>query len=174
MASEVALNKDRMEAALRALDQKLSTPLTLIIGGGGAMILAHGYPLGTSDIDSVPKGMEIQALDALVKEIARAEGLPPDWLNPYFSSFTHTLPSDYGNRLIEVFSGKRLKALALGKNEMLIMKCFARRTKDVGHAKALIRGGADIDFVESHLESLREKGIRGAAEALDFLDELYE
>src|SRR5690606_12289492 len=110
-----------MKSSLAKLDAHLTEPLTLIVGGGGAMILAHGYPLSTSDIDAVPKGMEISELDALVKKVAKENGLPPDWLNPYFSSFTHTLPSDYSDRLVEVFAGKHMKALALGKEEMLIM-----------------------------------------------------
>lgn len=169
-----SLTETIMRAALAALDSELDTSVTLIVGGGGAMILAHGFPLATSDIDAFPKKMEIAALDALVKKVAQKERLPSDWLNPYFSSFTHTLPSDYADRLIEVFRGRYLEAFALGKEEMLIMKCFAHRQKDVGHARALLKRGADVDFVESHIEKLREKGIPGAEAALDFLDELNE
>lgn len=39
----------------------------------GAMILAHGFPLATTDIDAVPKGMEIAELDVLVKQIAQEQ-----------------------------------------------------------------------------------------------------
>ena len=170
------LTKQTMLNALEKLDDLLPTPTVLIIGGGGAMILVHGFPLATSDIDAVPKGLDIAALDVLVKKIAEEHGLPPDWLNPYFSTFAHTLPSDYGDRLVEVFKGTKLRAQALGKNEMLVMKCFAHRQKDVGHSRALIKGGADVIFVENHIESLKKKGIPGSEEALDFfferLDEL--
>ena len=168
------LSKKIMEDALLKLDEAISAPLSLIIGGGGAMILAHEFPLSTSDIDAVPKGMELSALDTLVKKIAATEHLPADWMNPYFSSFTHTLPPDYEKRLIKVFTGKHLLAFALGKEEMLIMKCFAHRPKDVGHARALLKNGVDLDFVQTHLESLQEKGIRGIEEAIRFLDDLLE
>jgi hypothetical protein len=168
----VALAKETMLTALHRLDDHLSSPVTLIIGGGGAMILAHGFPLATSDIDAIPRQMELADLDPLVKLVARELGLPPDWLNPYFSSFTHTLPPDFEKRLVPVFSGRNLVGLALGKEEMLIMKCFAHRQKDVGHARALLKGGADREFVEAHVEGLREKGIPGAQAALDFLDDL--
>ena len=70
--------------------------------------------------------------------------------------------------------GQNLKVLALGKDEMLIMKCFAHRLKDEGHAKALIKKGARVEFVESHIEKLLEKRIPLAQEALDFLDELVD
>lgn len=148
--------------------------IQLIVGGGGAMILAHGFPLGTTDIDAIPKGLEIAQLDPFVKKVSQERRIAPDWLNPYFSTFAHTLPPDYGDRLIEVFRGRRIVARALGKEEMLIMKCFAHRQKDVGHAKALIRGGARVKKVETQLDSLQKKGISGAREALDFLDDVLD
>jgi hypothetical protein len=164
-----------MLTALNRLDQLLKGgPVTLIMGGGGAMILAHGFPMGTTDIDAVPVGMELSELDILVKQVAVELLIAPDWLNPYFSTFSHTLPSDYGQRLIEVFSGSRLVVKALGKEEMLIMKCFAHRQKDVAHAKALILGGAKLALVESQLEHLKAKSIPGTQAALDFLDDVLD
>lgn len=168
------LAKSVILAALARLDGYLDSKLTLIIGGGTAMILAHDFPLATSDIDAVSKPADLAKLDSLVKTVAREMGIPPDWLNPYFSSFTHTLPADFETRLVPVFTGRHLEGLALGKEDMLIMKCFAHRQKDVGHARALLKKGADVDFVEGHIEALREKGIPKAQEALDFLDELTE
>lgn len=163
-----------MRQALSKLDEVLESPLTLIIGGGGAMILAHHFSLSTTDIDAVPKGMEFFELDRYVKKIASMLSIPSDWLNPYFVTFSYTLPSDYGSRLIKVFEGKKLIAWALSKEEMLIMKCFAHRQKDVAHAKALIRGGANTALVEKHIEFLSSKRIPGSREALDFLDDILE
>ncbi len=168
------LTREIMLTALTHLDALIAQEVTLIVGGGSAMILAHGFALGTSDVDAVPKGMDLATLDGFVKQIAQELSLAPDWLNPYYSTFAHTLPSDYGNRLIEIFSGQRLKALALGKEEMLIMKCFAHRQKDVAHARALIKKGVNVKRVEDHIEKLREKGIPGAGAALDFLDDVME
>ena len=51
-----------MRSALNRLDESVSEPFILNRGGGGAMILAHGFPLGTTDIDAAPKGMDIAAL----------------------------------------------------------------------------------------------------------------
>ena len=156
------------------IDEQVKRKVTLIVGGGGAMILAHGFPLATTDLDAIPKAMSPEELDPFVKLIAREQDLAPDWLNPYFATFTHTLPDDYGNRLISVFNGACLLVLALGREDLLIMKCFAGRAKDVAHARALIRAGANIKFVENHIEKLRAKRIPGADKALDFLDELEE
>ncbi|MEN9723763.1 MAG: hypothetical protein RJB38_1749 [Pseudomonadota bacterium] len=168
------MTAEHMKRALAQLDELLEKPVTLIMGGGGAMILAHGFPLATTDIDAVPKGIEIAELDVLVKKIALEQQLAPDWLNPYFSTFAHTLPLDYGERLVDVFSGRHLRVRALGKDEMLLMKCFAHRQKDVGHAKSLIKKGADLDRVQTRIEELLKKKIPGSREALDFLDDVLD
>ena len=169
-----ALSSQIMKQALTRLDELLNQQVTLIVGGGGAMILAHGFPLSTADIDAMPKGIDFLHLDPLVKQVAQELHLAPDWLNPYYSTFAHTLPEDYGDRLIEVFKGKNLKAMALSREEMLILKCFAHRQKDVAHAKALIKKGADVKMVEAHIEKLKTKSIPGAEKALDFLDDILD
>jgi hypothetical protein len=160
-----------------ALDRKLKQngcPTELIMGGGGAMILAHSFPLATADVDAIPKGPTIEELDRWVKEVDQELHLStPDWLNPYFSTFSYTLPSDYGTRLILVFQGQALKVLALGAEEMLIMKCFAHRPK-VAHARALVRRGANLENVEARIEELLAKKIPGCQQALDFFQDILE
>ncbi|MCC7460794.1 MAG: hypothetical protein IT286_05775 [Proteobacteria bacterium] len=168
------LTQKQMIAALSALDVLLTVKVSILIGGGGAMILAHKFPLATSDIDAVAKGIELFELDPLVKKVAEQLSLPKDWLNPYFSTFGHVLPEDYGNRLIQVFLGKNIKAQALGKEDLLIMKCFAGRQKDIPHARALVKSGADIQLVEEHIRSLIQKRIPKADNAQEFLYEIED
>ena len=163
-----------MKKAFTLLDRGLSEKLTLIMGGGGSMIFAHGYPLATTDVDAIPLQQSFDAIDPLVKKVALDLNLPGDWLNPYFSTFTHVLPSDYANRLIKVFHGAHLTVQALGRDDMLIMKCFAHRQKDLGHARALIKAGANLKFVEEVIEQHRANGIPQSEEALDFLDGLKD
>ncbi|MGK5084515.1 DUF6036 family nucleotidyltransferase [Bdellovibrionota bacterium FG-1] len=93
------LNREMMLNSLERLDQLIPKDVTLIVGGGGAVILAHGLALATTDIDAVPRGMALSELDPFIKQVAHELSLAPDWLNPYYSTFTHTLPSDYGDRL---------------------------------------------------------------------------
>ena len=162
-----------MLKAFGCLDKRLSRSVRLIIGGGGAMLLAHGFRLVTTDIDGIPAaGVSIEELDPFIKEVAKELSLPPDWLNPYFSTFAHVLPSDYGSRLIRVSDLPRLKVDALSKEDLLIMKCFAARQKDVLHGRKLIRDGAKLNFVRAHIESLGKKKIPGVEKALSFLNEL--
>ena len=82
-----ALSPELMKQAIARLDLILDRHVRLIAGGGGAMVLAHGFPLATSDIDAVPLGMELVELDSFIKQVAKELELPADWLNPYFSAF---------------------------------------------------------------------------------------
>ncbi|MCC7442771.1 MAG: hypothetical protein IT285_14140 [Bdellovibrionales bacterium] len=128
-----------MRKALGALDARLTVDVSLLVGGGGAMVLAHCFKLSTMDIDAVPKGISLVDLDVHVKAVATELRLPPDWLNPYYGSFTHTLPADFESRVVEVFRGKRLTARALGgwvgrrqaERDLRRFGCRSRgRTKD--------------------------------------------
>ena len=161
-----------MREALGLLDSLLPRPVTFILGGGGALALAHHFPLSTHDLDAIPKGMSQQELQPYVLQVAQTLKLSNDWINPYFSSFTHTLPPDFATRLIRTFSGKQLSVDALGKNDLLIMKCFAHRPKDVAHARVLIQQGADVVFVEDHIDQLIKKRLPGAKEASEFLADI--
>jgi hypothetical protein len=168
------ISKQIMETAFAALDAALSDLLILILGGGGCMILAHDYPLATTDVDALPLQMSFDEIDPLIKKIARELALPPDWLNPYFSTFTFVLPPDYKSRVLTVFKGKNLRVDALGKEDMLIMKCFAHRPKDLGHARALIRAGTNLRLVEEVIEGHIKKGLPNASAALEFFDDLVD
>ena len=168
------LTRSTLEAAFGALDRRLAEPLTLVVGGGTAMMLAHGLPVRTTDVDAYPVRGRLEDLGPRIPEVAREVGIAPDWLNPHFETFAHVLPADYGSRLREVFAGERLRVMALGVEDLLVMKCFAGREKDVGHARALLRRGPDLRIVERRIEELVERGVPGALDAADFLDDLRE
>jgi hypothetical protein len=163
-----------LAAAFRALDARLPRPLTLVVGGGTAMMLAHGLPVRTTDVDAYPASGRLDDLADEIHGVAREVGLAPDWLNPHFETFAHVLPTDYGTRLREVFAGERLRVKALGVEDLLVMKCFAGREKDVGHARALLRRAPDLGIVERRIGELVDRGVPGANDAADFLDDLQE
>ncbi|HZY02370.1 MAG TPA: DUF6036 family nucleotidyltransferase [Anaeromyxobacteraceae bacterium] len=168
------LTADGLRAAFRALDARLEAPLTLVVGGGTAMMLAYGLPVRTTDVDAYPVRGRLEDIASKLRAVARDLGLAPDWVNPHYETFAHVLPVDYGSRLREVFAGERLRVAALGVEDLLVMKCFAGREKDVGHARALLRRKPDLSVVERRLEELVEKGVPGALDAADFLDDIRE
>ena len=163
-----------MKEAFAALDARLSSPLTLVIGGGAAMLLAHGVPLATHDVDGVPLDSHVPPaeVERMIREVAAELKISPHWYNDYFKTFTFALPPNFRERLVEVFKGNSLSVKALGALDLLVMKCMAGREKDIGHARALLKRGADWREAEAHLDRLAEKGLPGAREASRFLEEL--
>ncbi len=161
-------------AAFGALDAKLESPIRLVLGGGTAMLLAHGHKVATTDADAFPIKGSLESIDAAAKAVAKELGIAPDWLNPWFTTFVHVLPSDYASRLVRVFEGDRLIVDALGAEDLLVMKCFAGRDKDRPHAIRLVRIAKDLDVVDRQLSALMERRIPGAEKAADFFDDLRE
>ncbi len=160
--------------AFSRLNSLLKKPVKLILGGGTAMIMAHQFPLSTSDVDAVSKNSSLLEIENEVKQVGAELNLPADWLNPHFSSFMFVLPDDFETRLIQVFNENFLSVYALGKEDMILMKCFAHRAKDIGHTKFLLQKTSNIKIVENQIELLKKKKIPGSTEAFDFLDKILE
>ncbi len=166
------LTVERLRQAFTALDARLDHPVTLVVGDGTAMLLAHGIAVRTTDVDAYPTSGGLDELAPHVRAVAASLDLAPDWLNPHFETFAHVLPQDHGSRLQPVFAGRWLQVAALGAEDLLVMKCFAGREKDIGHARALLRKLRDPGVVDRRIEELMDRGVAGALDAADFLDDL--
>ena len=107
------LNKSAMIECFEELDRSLDDNLNLLIGGGAALILNGTTSFTTYDIDGMPFKSSIDAHELRVyrDKVSTKLNVPKDWLNEYFYQFTHSLPLDYGDRLKEIFSGKKLNSL---------------------------------------------------------------
>jgi len=174
MAEREPLTADRLRTAFRALDALLETPATLSVGRGSAMMLAYGIPVRTADVDSYPREASLDEIAPAIRKVAKELRLAPDWMNPCYETYAHVLPTDYGRRLTSVFRGRALTVVALGVEDLLIMKCFAGREKDVGHARALLKRKPDLGIVERRLTELLERRVKEAQDALYFFDDLAE
>src|SRR5665213_947593 len=98
-----------IKRSFELLDHALDSPLRLIMGGGGALLLAYGHHASTAAIDVVPKPYRpVSDFEEILHDIAKKLKLPADWLNTYFTEFTYVLPEDYENRLKNYFQGKKL------------------------------------------------------------------
>jgi len=171
-----SLDKSLMLRALAALDAELAAEVTLVVGGGAAMVLAYDHPLATQDVDAFAArgGLDMSDLWAAAHRVARSLGIAPDWLNEHFVTYTTVLPADYARRLRTVYEGGWLLVRALGPEDILVMKCFAGRDKDIGHARRLVRVCEDLDLVDAHLADLVARRIPRARAAADFFDDLRD
>ena len=66
------LTSEVMLKALTSLDKELPRATLLTVGGGGAMLLAYRFPLATSDIDAVPRGISSDELKPFIEELCDA------------------------------------------------------------------------------------------------------
>ncbi len=164
--------------ALEKLDVLLSdakeSKVTLVIGGGGSMILQYDYAGATTDIDAAPVNSEFEHLKPYAEIVARELNIAPDWLNPYYQAFTVYLPEDASTRMQFTYKGKTLLVKSLGAEDILIMKLMAGRAKDFGHIKHLLKSKLDYKIVERRLEELKQLYPQLAVKALDRLDEFKD
>ncbi|MEK6628138.1 MAG: DUF6036 family nucleotidyltransferase [Bdellovibrionota bacterium] len=162
--------------ALKSLDKKLTDAghktVTLAVGGGGAMILEFGYSGSTVDIDAAPIGVEFESLKNNLDEVAKELKIAPDWLNPYYQTFTIYLPESAPSRMITSYSGKSLIVKTLAAEDILIMKLMAGRSKDMGHIRHLLKMKIDISIVDNRLDELKKLWPKLADKALTLLDDL--
>lgn len=170
------LNDELMRQALALMDAALPDQARLVVGGGGAMVLAYKHPIATQDIDffAAKGGLLLSELDVAAKQVAAQLNIAPDWLNSHFETFTGVLPADYATRLRPVFNGAHLTVDALGPEDLLVMKCFAGRDKDLPHARKLLKLAANLDIVDRQLAHLVERRYPGAQKAADFFDDLRD
>src|SRR6266446_7061414 len=102
------LIRQNLLRAFQVLDGAITQPLKLLVGGGAAMILEYGHLDRTRDVDAmVFQGFDkIEELKKAIRTVAKKLNLEPDWINPYFGTFTFVLPQDYSKRLRPVYNGK--------------------------------------------------------------------
>jgi hypothetical protein len=164
--------------ALKLLNLKLAqhhfAKVILVVGGGGSMILEHGYRGSTADIDAVTVGSDFESLKPLMAEIAIELKISADWLNPYYSAFTLYLPTDAKKRMKTTYSGSHLTVQSLGAEDVLIMKLMAGRAKDLPHIRHLMKKKIETAIISSRLEELRTLFPELAEKALDLFDEISE
>jgi hypothetical protein len=174
--TRLPLDHDRMLRALSSLDQRAQGPALLVVGGGAAMVLAYQHPIATQDVDAFAAkgGLRMAELDAMARAVAEELQIEPDWLNAHFETFTAVLPRDYATRLRSVYAGKHLRVDALGPEDLLVMKCFAGRDKDLPHARKLMHAATDLSVVDRQLAYLIERRYPGAERAADYFDDLRD
>ena len=148
--------------------------ITLIVGGGGAMILQYGFDGGTVDIDAVPLKVDFDTLKPFMSKVAKELGIAPDWLNPYYQTFTIYLPNDAKSRMKLTYQGKSLTVKTLGPEDILIMKLMAGRSKDISHIKHLIKSQIDHGIVDNRLEELCKLFPKEAKKALNLFEDLTD
>jgi hypothetical protein len=102
-----------------------------VLGGASALILLGELPRTTSDCDVLESIPDMGHLQADIHAIAQALTLPPGWLNGSIQSYLDILPPDYRDRLHTVRDTGRLQVAVLDRRDVLVMKYYAGRPRDL-------------------------------------------
>jgi hypothetical protein len=139
----------RALSRLGELCAKKNSRVEIAIYGGTVMMLAYDCREATKDIDAIFHPPEV--VEPLIKQVAREQSLPEDWMNSGVGSFLA------GREERIQFTQLQIPGLAITRPSakyLLAMKCRAGRMPTPFRAGDL----ADIKFL------LRELSIRSMAE----------
>ncbi len=140
-----------LRAALVRLGAELREPASLILGGSAALLLTGVLNRVTSDGDVVESLPEFGKLQDVIRRVETSEQAPPGWLNTSVQSYTHVLPRDYRSRLVPLPQMGKLHVTLLGRADVVLMKVYAGRPRDLTDLRAVEVTEAELSHVETSL-----------------------
>ena len=140
------MDKNELILALQELDAQLSSACDVVLVGGAAMILHHGAPRATRDVDVLLLRGDLGEMRRAVQRVARAHDLPDDWVHDAVKGFADILPPDFYHRLVPLDLPLRyLHLYVLGRPEQAAMKIVALREQDLEDLELLLPSMSDDD-----------------------------
>lgn len=133
------MDKSELIRFIQNIDSELSTSCEIILVGGAAMILHFGAQRATRDVDALVLRGSVNDLRQAVKNVAKRNDLPEDWLNDAVKGFADILPPDFQERLTLLnVSTPKVRVYVLGRAEQAAMKIVALREQDLEDLELLL------------------------------------
>jgi hypothetical protein len=137
-----------LRAALHRLGMTLRENASLTLGGSAALLLTGSLDRLTDDGDVVESSVDFATLLDAVRKVEVVELAPPGWLNTSIQAYTHVLPADYRSRLIHLPRMGRLDVSLLGRTDVILMKTYAHRPRDLQDLLTVAPTEQELAFVE--------------------------
>jgi hypothetical protein len=150
----LTLTRSDLEGALAALGARCHRETTLLLGGSAALILTNVLLRATNDGDVLASHPDLGRLQAAIRAVAHDRGLPDGWLNGSVQSYTEILPPDYERRVTTLPPFGRLSVSLIGRRDVIVMKFFSGRPKDLGDLERIAPTPAELAFVARELPRL--------------------
>jgi hypothetical protein len=148
------LDKQRLATAFAVLGARLPRPTRVVIAGAGALVLGGQLKRATTDCDVVLAQPDMGQLQEHIHAVAERLGLVGGWLNGSAQTYVEILPTDYESRLHSLPAYGRLQVLVLDRQDVLVMKLFAGRPRDLADVTALAPTSAEFAFARAQLPRL--------------------
>jgi hypothetical protein len=171
MTAPPKMTRQTLWTALEALGKRATERVLLVLGGSAALILGDTLQRPTDDGDVVASEPGFNQLQRLIRDVAEAQHLPPGWLNESIQSFTYILPPDYSTRLVTLPPFGRLHVSLLSRRDVLLMKVYGMRPRDIEDIRALVPTTDELAFVAAEITRIAPKEPGKAQDMRDFLDE---
>jgi len=152
---EGSLDRRRLNDAFAALGKRVHQPTRVLIGGAGALILGGELNRATMDCDVLLSHPDMGQLQGYIRTVAERCGLPSGWLNGSAQTYAEILPPDYESRLHSLPPFGRLQVMVLHRQDVLVMKLYAGRPRDLADITALAPTDREIQFAHGQLARLR-------------------
>jgi len=165
------MTRQTLWTALEALGRRAPYPVSLVLGGSAALILRDALRRPTDDGDVVSSEPGLDQLQPLIRDVANTEQLPAGWLNGSIQSYTYILAPDYTERLVELPPFDRLRVSLLSRQDIVLMKVYGMRPRDVADLQSLAPSFDDLQFVSRNVARIALKEPQKAREMRAFLDE---
>lgn len=136
---------------LRGLGRALAFPASLTLGGSSALLLTGALDRLTDDLDVLDSSVEFPRLLEAIRRVEVVEHAPPGWLNPSIQTYRDALPPGYRARLVAVPRMERLDVSLLSRPDVLAMKLYAGRPRDMQDILAVRPSAADLDFMQADI-----------------------
>jgi hypothetical protein len=167
-----SLDKNRLKDAFAILGDRLNKPARLLIGGAGALILGGELTRATTDCDVLRSDPDMGQLQGDIRTVGERCGLPGGWLNGSAQTYAEILPPDYESRLQSLPPFGRLQVMVLHRQDVLVMKLYAGRPRDLADIATLAPTASEIQFARDELPRLRRIDEARAERMRAVLDDL--
>jgi len=166
-----SLGKQELDGALAALGARVRNRTEILIGGAGALILTGELPRATSDCDVLFSKPDMGQLQEDIRAVAEQKNITSGWLNGSVQSYLDVLPPDFRTRLRTLPSQGKLQISVLHRRDVLVMKFFAGRLRDLKDIEALRPTVEELQFVRNEIPRLSRIDTERAKRIEQLLDQ---
>lgn len=142
-------------AAFTLLGQDIRKPIRITLVGGSALALLDLVERQTKDADVIEASSKLAAISDEIKAVARKLDIGTEWLNEDAGAWRRFLPPDYISRLQAVGQFGKLAVNSLGRQDLILMKVIAGRTRDLLDLKGIAPSPEEIRLVRQQVERLK-------------------